>query len=53
MLERRTLLGSLAALLATPLLFGRDLVSGLFRRTAAPEGRPTLTPPSHSVKRRG
>jgi hypothetical protein len=56
MTERRTILGSLMALLATPLVFGKDAVVP----TLAPAGKSTdpepslkITPPAHSVKRRG
>jgi hypothetical protein len=53
--ERRKILGNLAALLAAPFLLGRDNLI----RTFAPEAKkndptpPRITPPAHSVKRRG
>ena len=53
--DRRKILGSLAALLAAPFLLGRDTVL----RTLTPEAKknnpvpPKITPPDHSVKRRG
>jgi len=55
MKDRRKLLGNLAALLAAPLLLGRDtlirtLTPAAKRNDPAP---PRITPPAHSVKRRG
>jgi hypothetical protein len=53
--DRRSILGGLAAMLATPLLLGREALV----RALAPGARkdasvpPKITPPDHSVKRRG
>jgi hypothetical protein len=53
--DRRSILGGLAALLAAPFLLGRDTLI----RTLAPKEKkddqplPRITPPAHSVKRRG
>jgi hypothetical protein len=53
--ERRTILGSLGALLAVPFLLGRDTVLRTFAAEAKPKAPtpPKITPPAHSVKRRG
>jgi hypothetical protein len=56
MAERRTILGSLMALLATPLVFGKEAVARTLTPrgdNADPEPRLKITPPAHSVKRRG
>ena len=53
--ERRSILGGLAALLVAPFLLGREALA----RTLSPETKnvdaapPRITPPAHSVKRRG
>jgi hypothetical protein len=50
---RRTILGSLAACLAAPFVFGRETVlRALAPRPAAPPPAPKINPPVHSVKRR-
>jgi|GEM_PF-6173120 len=55
--NRRQILGSVAALLAAPLVIGKDaLVHTFFSEEAgaeAPENqpRPRINPPAHSVKR--
>lgn len=53
--DRRSILGGLAAMLATPLLLGREAVAlalapGARKDASVP---PKITPPDHSVKRRG
>ncbi|HEX9081647.1 MAG TPA: hypothetical protein VF768_05165 [Holophagaceae bacterium] len=61
--NRREILGRLTALVAGPLLMGRQAMNLAFRseRGTPPEAPPAeeaprrlaITPPSHSVKRRG
>lgn len=60
--NRREILGRLAALVAGPLLLGRQALAVATKAgketppEAPPEGAPAriaLTPPTHSVKRRG
>lgn len=54
--DRRKILGSLAALLAAPVLFGRDTVVRALAprlKLAEPPASPKINPPAHSVKRRG
>ncbi|MFZ1614310.1 MAG: hypothetical protein WAT51_09085 [Holophaga sp.] len=52
--NRREILGSVAALLAAPLALGKEAVVDTFFKTKAePEPRLAITPPAHSVKRRG
>lgn len=54
--NRREILGSVAALLAAPLVLGKDALVDTFFKTKAeaePEPRLAITPPAHSVKRRG
>ena len=52
--NRRQILGSVAALLAAPLVLGREALLRTFlpRETEAPERppRPSINPPAHSVK---
>lgn len=55
MKDRKSILGGLAALLATPFLLGFDTLIRTFaleekKRDPVP---PRITPPAHSVKRRG
>jgi hypothetical protein len=53
--DRRTILGSLAALLAAPFLLGRDAVIRTYTSAVKKDDPvpPRITPPAHSVKRRG
>ena len=60
--NRREILGRLAALVAGPLLLGRQALDVAFKagKETPPEAPPAeapariaLTPPTHSVKRRG
>lgn len=54
--DRRTILGSLLALLSAPLVFGRETTTRLLAPGAKPAVPPApmkLNPPAHSVKRRG
>ncbi|MCX5735585.1 MAG: hypothetical protein NTW68_14860 [candidate division NC10 bacterium] len=57
--NRRQILGSVASLLATPLVLGQDaLLQAVLPRgakAAPPEAPPRarINPPTHSVKRRG
>ena len=57
--NRRQILGSVAALLAAPLVLGKDALFQTFLRQGAkvepPEALPRtrINPPAHSVKRRG
>lgn len=53
--NRRTILGYLTALLAAPFLLGRDTVIRTFASEAKKDcsAPPRITPPAHSVKRRG
>ncbi len=55
--NRRQILGSVAALLAAPLVLGKEaLVSTFLPKEGAPKApedlpRPRINPPAHSVKR--
>ncbi len=53
--NRRQILGSVAALLAAPLVLGKDALVPAFlsKESEAPEPRlrPRINPPAHSVKR--
>jgi hypothetical protein len=57
--NRRQILGSVASLLAVPLVLGKDALFQTFLRQGAkaepPEAPPRtrINPPAHSVKRRG
>lgn len=54
--DRRTILGSLLALLAAPMVFGRQTAARAFappEKPATPPPPMKLNPPAHSVKRRG
>jgi hypothetical protein len=57
--NRRQILGSVASLLAAPLVLGKDALFRTFRPQGAkpspPEASPRtrINPPAHSVKRRG
>lgn len=54
--ERRTILGSLLALLAAPVVFGRETAARVLASPEEPAIPPPpmkLNPPAHSVKRRG
>jgi hypothetical protein len=54
--DRRTILGSLLALLSAPVVFGRQTTARVFASPEKPATPPTpmkLNPPVHSVKRRG
>ena len=57
--NRRQILGSVASLLAAPLVLGRDVLLRSFLPQGAkaepPEASPRtrINPPAHSVKRRG
>ena len=53
--DRRTILGTLAALLAAPFLLGRKaLLQPLALKANQNDPQtPRITPPAHSVKRRG
>jgi hypothetical protein len=54
--DRRTILGSLLALLSAPVVFGRETAARLLAPGAKPAAPPApmkLNPPAHSVKRRG
>jgi hypothetical protein len=53
--DRRSILGGLAALLAAPLLLGRKALVRALAPDAGKDARvpPRITPPDHSVKRRG
>jgi hypothetical protein len=52
---RRTILGNLVALLAAPFLLGRATLAQALTPTAKGQDPvvPRITPPAHSVKRRG
>ena len=53
--NRRQILGSVAALLAAPLVLGKEALVRTFlpKENEAPEAlpRPSINPPTHSVKR--
>lgn len=54
--DRRDILGSVAALLAAPLVLGKKaIVSSILQDEPLSEPKPRLeiNPPAHSVKRRG
>jgi hypothetical protein len=53
--DRRKILGNLAALLAAPFLLGRATLAQAFtpREKGQDPVLPRITPPAHSVKRRG
>lgn len=54
--HRREILGSVASLLAAPLVLGKEALVDTFLRKetkAEPQPRLAINPPAHSVKRRG